>query len=175
MTLIIIQNSRYVKAVILFYIICTTMACQFNSKKRTQDTSTENLTEKENITQAIILNAAQDNSFKALNAIQVSGENLYSTFSGLYQEHECYPPDTSFVITRAVFREALDTLLKRHFQNLPQEYRDTLIEQSVLAQETYKILECKYPSLDNSDHKFPSSGFWILPEVLNRRDVIINW
>lgn len=122
------------------------------------------------------LTPEQLTAFDALNSIQVQGEHLYSTFSGIH--HDCFPPDTSFVISRAELLVALGELLKRYYTAMSTEQRTKLSTDAVLAQEEYLILQCigdSTGSVDNTNKNLPTSGSWILPKVLGRRDVILEW
>lgn len=119
-----------------------------------------------------VLTPEQSNAFDALNSIQVQGHHLYSTFSGIH--HDCFPPDTSFVVSRAALQMAMEELLEQYYTSIQAEQRTKLVATAVLAQETYLVLKCN----DYSDDKTKNvlqSGSWILPEVLDRRDVILVW
>ena len=121
------------------------------------------------------LTLEQQTAFDALNSIQVHGHHLYSTFPGMH--HNCFPPDTSFVISRAELRIAMELLLTKHYSNISAEHRKKLADESVLAQEEYLVLQCGYAkeSVDNVVNINPPSGSWILPKVLGRRDIILEW
>jgi hypothetical protein len=62
------------------------------------------------------LTPEQQTAFDALNSIQRQGKHLYSTFSGIH--HDCFPPDTSFVISRTELWIALEILLTRYYINI---------------------------------------------------------
>jgi len=122
------------------------------------------------------LTPEQEAAFVALNSIQVQGQHLYSTFSGIF--HDCYPPDTSFIISRSELLIAMEELLTRYYTDISTEQRTKLAAEAVLAQEEYLVLQCNgysNESVDNSNLHLPTSGSWILPKVLNRRDVILEW
>jgi len=124
----------------------------------------------------IELTPEQQSAFDALNTLQVSTDeknHLYSTFAGIVQP--CYPPDTSFVISRAELLIAMEQFLTRHCTNLTFEKRNELAATSVLAQEEYTVLHCRISSKLNYINGLPMSGTWILPSVLGRRDVILEW
>ncbi len=122
------------------------------------------------------LTTAQQSAFDALNTIQRQGKHLYSTFSGIH--HNCFPPDTTFVISQSELLVALEILLERHYVNIEAEQRAKLAYTSVLAQEEYLVLQCNGHSngtMNDKRKNIPTSGSWILPEILGRRDVIMEW
>jgi hypothetical protein len=124
----------------------------------------------------IELTPEQQSAFDALNTLQVSTDEksrLYSTFADICQP--CYPPDTSFVISRAELLIAMKQFLTRHCTNLTIEKRNELAATSVLAQEEYTVLHCRISSNHNYVNGLPMSGTWIMPSVLGRRDVILEW
>ena len=106
----------------------------------------------------LFLTLEQEAAFDALNEIQIQGTQLYSTFSGIH--HECFPPDTSFVISQAELLIVIEDLLIQNYPNIPPKEQSKLANQAVLAQEEYLVIQC--------------NGSWILPEVLNQRDIIIE-
>ncbi len=118
----------------------------------------------------------QEEAFEALNTIQITGQHLYSTFPGI--SHECLPADSSFVISSDQFCTVLKALLAKYYTGIPKERQEELAEQSALAQEEYLVLQCngyinEFETPTNQS--VPSSGSWILPRVLDSRDIIINW
>jgi len=129
-----------------------------------------------NVETVVELSSEQQAAFDALNSIQVQGQHLYSTFSGI--SHDCLPPDSSFVLPQAELLTAMKELLARYYPTIPLEEQTKLATQAVLAQEEYIVLQCNDNSFGPVDHahkKLLFSGTWILPEVLNRRDIIIKW
>ena len=113
----------------------------------------------------------------AFNTLQISTDErnrLYSTFPGI--EHACYPPDTIFTLSQSQFTTAMNKFVRTYCKNLPLPQQDMLISTCVLAQENYTISLCsKGSSIDFMNDSFPMSGIWIIPKVLNTRDVIIKW
>lgn len=123
------------------------------------------------------LTPAQEAAFDALNTLQVSTDEmnrLYSTFAGLNQS--CYPPDTSLTISQAELLSALQQFVASNCKNLTLEQRDELAAASVLAQEEYTVLVCLDPSVPATyERGIPTSGTWVIPNVLDQRDVVIVW
>ncbi len=123
------------------------------------------------------LTLEQQSAFDALNTLQVSTDEmnrLYSTFSGIVQP--CYPPDTSLTISQTELLMAMKQFVTSNCRNLSVEERDELAARAVLAQEEYPVSLC----LDNSapvtyENGVPMTGTWVMPSVLDRRDVIIVW
>lgn len=123
------------------------------------------------------LTPEQHSAFDALNRLQVSTDEknrLYSTFAGIDQP--CYPPDTSLTISQTELLTAMKHFVTSNCKNLTVEERDELAVASVLAQEEYTVLLC----LDNStpvtyENGVPMTGTWVMPNVLDQRDVIIVW
>jgi hypothetical protein len=119
----------------------------------------------------------QESAFEALNTLQVSTDNrnqLYSTFAGINQS--CYPPDTSLTISQEELLEAMEQFVTIHCTGLSPVERNKLASASVRAQEEYTVHLClKEIERTNSNKRIPRKGIWILPNVLERRDIIINW
>ncbi len=119
------------------------------------------------------LSKEQQAAFDALNSIQRQGQHLYSTYPGT---HNGVPPDTSFVISQAQLLAAMEELLTRHYTGISDEERTRLAVQVVSAQEEYLVLQRNDYSAGSADNAvFPASGSWILPEVLGRRDIVLEW
>lgn len=156
---------------LLVYLSCTT-----NNKKAKQQNSSNFVPFKSIQNSDTLLTTKQQTAFDALNSIQVQGIYLYSTFSGIH--HNCLPPDTSFVISQAELLVAIETLLERHYKHIKAEQRAKLANESVLAQEEYLVLQCKGYSngtMYDKSKNIPNSGSWILPKILGRRDIVIEW
>ncbi|MEM6806090.1 MAG: hypothetical protein AAF696_32130 [Bacteroidota bacterium] len=123
------------------------------------------------------LNPEQDSAFEALNTLQVSTDEknrLYSTFAGML--HACYPPDTSLRISQADFLAAMRQFITSNCKDISDEEADKLAASSVLAQEEYTLAICFPDSADPSYEKgIPRIGMWILPKVLGRRDIVLQW
>ncbi len=120
------------------------------------------------------LSKEQQAAFDALNSIQRQGQHLYSTYPGT---HNSMQPDTSFVISQAQLLAALEEFLSRHYTGISAEERTRLVVQAVSAQEEYLVLQRNDNSTGSADsaENIPASGTWILPEVLGRRDIVLEW
>jgi hypothetical protein len=156
---------------VLLYLSCTT-----NNNKAKQQISSNFVPFKAAQSNDSSLTAKQQTAFNALNSIQVQGIYLYSTFSGIH--HNCLPPDTSFIISQAELLVAIESLLEKYYTHIKAEQRAKLASESVLAQEKYLVLQCKgYTNGAEYDksNNIPKSGSWILPKVLGRRDIVIEW
>lgn len=123
------------------------------------------------------LTADQQAAFDALNTIQVNagGMNLlYSTFPNITQP--CYPPDTSFVISQSQLMDAVTLFVRDNCASLSDADRDALPKIAVLAQSEYKVLHCRDTTTNITfENNLPMYGTWVMPGVLDRRDVIIKW
>ena len=159
--------TRIIKTTSLFLVIqwlgysCTTAN---NNSGNLQISNADSLPE---------LSPVQETASDALNTIQVQAArgHLYSTFPGL--QHSCFPPDTSFVISSAESRIAIEEILTNHGALITPEQQTKLAAEAVLGQEEYTVLQCiDYLEEQVDDLK---TGTWILPEVLGRRDVILVW
>lgn len=160
---------------ILLLIVVSTFSCAEEQERADQrQDSTRVIPDNPNPDSISQLSPQQQIAFDAFNAIQVQGEHLYSTFSGIH--HDCSSPDSSFVITRIELQIALEELLSLYYTPLSVEERNKLANEAVQAQEEYLVLQCGY-SIETSGGNIPdqTSGTWILPEVLSRRDIIIVW
>ena len=119
----------------------------------------------------------QEAAFDALNTLQTSTDEmnrLYSTFPNHSQP--CYPADTSFVISQSELRTTLKQYVSRFCQNLTPKVRNELAETSVLAQDNYTVLHCNTNSYDaNYENGLPMIGTWVIPNILERRDLILVW
>jgi len=157
---------------LLSIFFCFLISCTpFNEKKQEQVNIIYHQASKySNISE---LSAEQNAAFDALNTLQVNTDHssqLYSTFPGL--EHECYPPETSITLSQDEFQLAMQEFVNRNCKKLTTEERNQLAAASSLAQEEYTVLICFY----NSNSKIGSNeGTWIIPSMLGRRDVVIEW
>lgn len=123
------------------------------------------------------LTPKQESALDAFTTLQVNSDerdHLYSTFANI--SHPCYPPDTSFVISRSELLSAMKLFGEKYYTNLKIEERDTLIATAVLAQTEYEVLHCKGDFvITNYGDGLPMSGTWVMPNVLDRRDVLLVW
>jgi len=121
------------------------------------------------------LSLDQKAASEALTQLQMSTDRmnrLYSTFPGI--EHSCYPADTIFLLTQDEFHLAMKKFITDNCKNIDQETRSQLMQRSHLAQENYTVHHCnrdRKKELDSGMY----SGTWIIPKLLNRRDLIILW
>lgn len=123
------------------------------------------------------LSPEQQSAFDALNRLQVSTDTpnrLYSTFAGIVQP--CYPPDTSLTISQSELLIAMKQFVTSHCKNLTPVERDKLATAAVLAQKEYTLFLClaNSPNVD-FEHGAPMTGTWVMPNVLDRRDIIMVW
>ena len=123
------------------------------------------------------LTTTQAAAFEALNALQISmdeEELLYSSFAGAAQA--CVPPDSIFTISQQQFHAALLEFTSLHCHVLQPSERDSLALQSSMAAEQYTVLLCTHHEGVPADtSNLPMTGTWVLPAVLGRRDVVMNW
>ena len=150
-------------------------SCTFTSEGKEKKGTPANSTSNSNRISG--LTPEQESAFNALNLLQVNTDEhsrLYSTFAGTDQP--CYPPDTSFVITRSELLNAMMLFGKEYCTNLNAEERNKLINAAVMAQTEYTVLHCTTNSSNfNYEHGLPMVGIWVMPRVLGRRDVILEW
>lgn len=119
----------------------------------------------------------QENAFDALNWLQMSTDKMnhfYSTFPNI--KHSFYPADTSYKFTQEELLVFMRQFIETHCQDLKPEVREDLATSSVLAQDNYRVLHClnKYSELKNKVG-LPTTGVWVIPNVLERRDLVFVW
>ena len=123
------------------------------------------------------LTTAQEEAMDALTTLQVSSDEksqLYSTFAAHNQP--CYPPDTNIIISQAEFRIAMQQFVNKHCKKMPAEQRDYLANTAALSQADYAVLHCRGNSVKSDyENGIPLTGYWVIPCVLGRRDLIIVW
>ena len=165
--------SKIKKLFVLILFPCLILSCKFAQDEKGQNQEETNSTSNKSTE----LSLEQASAFDALTTLQVSTDEknrLYSTFAGITQP--CYPPDTSFVLTRSELLTAMKQFAKENLTRLNIEERDKLINSSVLAQKEYTVLHCGDNStIGNYETGLPMKGTWIMPSVLDRRDVILVW
>ena len=120
----------------------------------------------------------QERALDALDKIQVSGGgNLYSTFPNIWHR-ECQGLVDAFKISNEEFEDALIELLGGNYGNLSAREREYLASTSSKAQEEYEVTTCG-STLANTDTTEnaapPRKGTWIIPAILDQRDLIIIW
>lgn len=123
------------------------------------------------------LTPEQQSAFDALNTLQVSTNEMnrfYSTVAGIVQS--CYPPDTVLTITQAELLTSMKQFVSSNCSKLTAEMRNEIANVAVLAQEEYTLYLCLEDKENaNFNNRLPMAGTWILPNILNRRDLIIVW
>jgi len=163
------------KLLAILILSCLVGSCTFsqrdNERNGAQTDSASHYDPKSELTQG------QQSAFDALNELQISSDErnrLYSTYPNISQPF--YPADTSFEISQSELRSFMDVFISRHYQNLTPEVRIQLANASVLAQNQYTVLHCKEKgSNENYAKGLPTTGTWVMPNVLGRRDVILAW
>lgn len=152
------------KLFVLLLLICLSISCNFVQEGNEQ---------KRELTQE------QESAFEALNTLQTSTDEtdrLYSTFANL--DHPFYPPDTSFEVSQSELLVFMEQFISKHCQNLTPEIQNELAKKAVLAQKKYTVLYCTATlskSNINDEQGFPMKGTWVIPSVLDSRDVILVW
>lgn len=152
-------------------------ACSRSSDKLEKERHSPSTNIAQNMVTTSELTPEQESAFDALNTLQVSTDEmnrLYSTFAGVV--HPCFPPDTTLTISQAELLIAMKQFVTTNCKSLTVEERDELVATSVLAQKEYSVSLC----LDHSapvtyENGVPMTGTWVMPSVLDRRNVIIVW
>jgi len=86
-----------------------------------------------------------------------------------------------FVISQADLRIALDSLVSNYGTDISSKEQSVLLNDAVLAQKNYIVKRCygsKMMLAEGSFKKVSSpnlEGTWVLPEIVGKRDVVINW
>lgn len=122
------------------------------------------------------LTEPEEKALDALDKIQVSGWQLYSTFPSL--NHDCQGINSSFRITQAQFHDALLDLLNQYYLDLPEEERIELASTASKAQDKYIVRTCGATTeklIMEESVAPPRKGRWIFRSLLAQRDLVINW
>ncbi|MEO0338931.1 MAG: hypothetical protein AAF242_06930 [Bacteroidota bacterium] len=123
------------------------------------------------------LTTEQQAAFDALNTLQTSTDErnrLYSSFPNA--DLPCYPSDTSFEVSQSELLAYMESFISKHCQNLSPESQRQLAQAAVLAQKKYTLLHCPANgSTVDYTKGLPTTGIWILPKVLDRRNVTLEW
>ena len=129
---------------------------------------------------SVDLTQEQKTAFDALDILQMqmNARHLYATFPG--RKHDCFPPDSSFVISQAELLHAMEKLLAEYCKEITSERRNMLAASAVLIQDEYTVKHCYAGSTEIDDSALSNSetkttGIWILPNVQGRRDIILEW
>lgn len=123
------------------------------------------------------LSAEQEAAFDALNTLQTNTDvmrRLYSTFPGIQQPF--YPPDTMIVISQKDFLRAMQEFANKYCTKLPLQRRNELVTASVRSQAEYNVLWCNTSKpIEGVNGGLAYDGVWIMPNILGRRDLILEW
>lgn len=167
--------STLKKLLVLFFFPCLICSCNNSEKGKEQKRELIKSIYFDNVVSE--LTEEQGAAFDALNTLQTSTDQrnrLYSTFSNIDQP--CYPPDTSFEISQSELLVFMKQFIAENCKSMEREIQNKLAETSVLAQKKYTVLHCRENN-SNIDYKkgLPMVGTWVLPKVLNRRDISLVW
>ena len=161
---------------LVLYLLTFSCSTTYQEQNESQESTNTLQTEQDGETVSELTQEQQD-AFDALNTLQTSTDHrnrLYSTFANLNQP--CYPADTSFVISQAEFLIVMQEFVSRNCQNLSAESRNELAATAVMAQKSYTVMHCKDNYLyEKQENQFPMTGTWVLPNILELRDVILVW
>ncbi len=163
-------------SVLLSLLIPVLISCSANSDQpNDRPKSADYIPEYEGA--ATELTDTQQAAFDALNVLQTSTDEmnrLYSTFPDIIQPF--YPPDTTVRISREELMDAMQQFVGTHCTALPEQKQMELIAASVEAQEQYDVLWCKGKGTDPKfEEGIPRAGVWVLPNILGRRDLVLEW
>ncbi len=163
-----------INLIVLLVIPCLVVSCTSSQGKSEQK---RELTDSSYYNPMSKLTLEQESAFDALTKIQTSTDEmnrLYSTFANIDQP--CYPAETSFVVSQSELLYVMQQFIAKHCKNLLPEIQNQLAKSSVLAQKKYKVLHCTgLKSNDTNEKGLPMTGTWVMPNVLDRRDVILVW
>ena len=161
------------------------LLCFFVLVACSQSDSKSNITSEQNKQSRIdqfnqatsVLSNEQQAAFDALNTIQTSTDEmnrLYSSFAGASKA--CNIPDTIIIMTQDELLSAMMHFVENNCGSLSVADRKALALNAVKSQEVYTIKVC-FGELKtaNNDNKNLRNGTWLLPNVLGRRDVVIEW
>lgn len=122
------------------------------------------------------LNESEEKALDALDRIQISGHQLYSTFPNY--SHNRQGIISSFKISQTEFEEALLQLLNQFYLNITKEERIKLASIASKAQEAYNLetrISASEPLVSEYTEAPLKRGMWIFKSLLNQRDLIIKW
>lgn len=157
------------KSISIFIIILGFLISSCSDVKNHTDKTDE-------ISLSIELSDTQEIALDALDIIQLSGEQLYSTYPNI--DHDCHANNSTYKISQAQFEDALLDLLNEYYLDTPENKRIDLALKASKAQEEYTFQTCRITSgvliLDEST-KPSRIGTWIFQSLLNQRDLIIKW
>lgn len=122
------------------------------------------------------LTIEQENALDILDQIQISTDDpntFYSTFSGL--DHAFLPADTILTLKRVEFQKALRTYLETRASTFSSVAKDSLAEMAAAAQEEYIVLVVGEGSPKAVEGWNSNNNIWLIPSLLDHRDVVIHW
>jgi len=153
------------------------ISCNSPNQQKNVDLKIENQREFNKLSSP--LTPVQDQALATLNQIQVEmrGGYLYSTFPNI--EHGCCREDTGYVITAKELNLAIDELMQLRWEDVDPDKRLKLAQDASEAQTEYNVVHCTEERIalrNRGEESFlTKTGKWILPNVLNRRDIILKW
>lgn len=155
---------------------CLILGCIFDQEGKSKNQNNAN-SSAQNHRIVVELTIEEDAAFEALNKLQMNSDNeyrLYSTFANHVQP--CFPADTSITITRAELLKAMKEFAQQYYSHLDKAECNKLINSSVMAQDEYRVLHCvdNLSKINYSDG-VPMTGIWVMPNILGRRDIILEW
>ena len=179
--LLIWDQRLHLTYTILIFCQFLLFSCTYSPKNKHNDDSVP--ASQETLRDKAALSPNQQGALDALNTLQrnVKGDHIYSTFPGI--SHSFSRVDTSFEITSDQFAQSLIQIYQANCypsDTIMNNYK--FFQEASLAQNLYTVHKCrpstKYPDKlaleDVTDNRL-QSGIWVLPNVLNRRDVILIW
>lgn len=174
------RNIGLIKMVVLLLVGQYLLLSCNSSKEKGNLKENDSISTTKNEQKVLELNEVQKRAFDALDSIQrqFEGEHLYSTFPGI--GHNCYPPDSSFFISQDELLEVIEDLIDEYAESILIEQFKKLAAHGVLAQKEYVVKSCFFAPRQKDNRNFKilpiaNRKAWILPMVLERRDIILAW
>jgi|SaaInlStandDraft_1057018.scaffolds.fasta_scaffold12707_2 hypothetical protein len=173
--LLIINSHCFSKILLVLFIYsCSNVKDSPDSKSNEKFVTSDSVA---NTFKIIDNRTDEEKALDALDKIQVSGRNLYSTFPNI--DHiECRGTINNYEISKEEFKDALVELLDKNYQNLSSSERNYFASNSSKSQEKYKltIYNSTITVTDTTiNSEPPRNGTWLFPAILDQRDLIIIW